>query len=49
MSHYSEILQLIFCGRPGPERAPLPLHGVDAPGLQVYVHQCDVLPTLPHN
>ena len=31
MSHYSEILQLIFCGRPGPERAPLPLHGVDAP------------------
>ena len=46
MSHYSEILQLIFCGRPDPERAPLPLHEVAAPGLQV---QYDVLPTLPHN
>ena len=28
---------------------PLPLHGVAAPGLQVYVHHWDLLPTLPHN
>ena len=26
---------------------PLPLHGVAAPGLQVYVHHCGVLLTLP--